>query len=101
METTCVAGESLIDLALALRELKPTRESDGWVQIQGEVPVEIGAPLWRALMRIEAELLSEDADRVDPENGLEIRSHDERGYDAFVELIRRLGEATSLPRTTH
>ena len=51
----------------------------------------------RALMRVEAELLLEDADAhvsVDDE----VRTSDQRGFDAMVLLMRRTSEALTAAR---
>jgi hypothetical protein len=47
-------------------------------------------PLRRALMRVEAELLSEDADAVGTPQESQ-RSYEERAADAFVRLAEALG----------
>jgi hypothetical protein len=92
MKDTYVAGEPVKDLIRALVQSKRKTLPDGSVSLKLRLEPDVAAPLWRALMRVEAELLLEDADQLRPDNSDELRTEDQRRYDAFVELTRRLGE---------
>ena len=65
-------------------------ESDGLFHAQGQLEPDRGNPLRRALMRVEAELLGEDADAIGTAHEEE-RSHEQRAADALVRLSERLG----------
>jgi|GEM_PF-1336868 len=93
MKTTYVAGESAHDLIRALRQFEPTPQNGGMIEITACLERGEAVPLQRALMRIEAELLAEDADRVGIDDKPPPRSSAQRRADALVELVRRLGEA--------
>lgn len=89
-----VAGERLRDLIPALLEIG----ENSWIDDEGmwrsEVALEpeIGTPFGRALMRVEAELLLADADRLgEPE--VEERTPDQRRADALVALAARMEAA--------
>lgn len=93
-EARFVAGESLEAVARALIKLKLGREPDGTASFSGSFQPEEGAPLFAALMRIEAELLADDADEVSS-GRWNPRTTTQRRADALVELARRVGEAYS------
>jgi hypothetical protein len=52
----------------------------------------LGEPLMRAVMRVEAELMCEDAGRVGSPNA-EHRTYEQRAADAFVALALRVTDA--------
>ena len=84
-----VAGEPADVLLEALLHFKWRTRADGVVSVSFRLEPELGAPLARALMRIEAELLLADADGVGTEADQE-RTHDQRLVDALFELVERL-----------
>jgi hypothetical protein len=63
---------------------------DGSRHFSVRLEPERGNPLYRALMRVEAELLSEDADAVGTPHESQ-RSYEERAADALVRLAEALG----------
>lgn len=88
-----IAGESLDDLARALRNVKSTTRPNGSVHIRLRMERNVAPPLLRAVMRIESELLLEDADRLSGDSACDTRTPEQRGADAFVELARRYAGA--------
>jgi sugar diacid utilization regulator len=54
----------------------------------------LAQPFGRALMRVQAELLLEDADRLGQENWQD-RTHEQRAADAFVALALRVADAAN------
>ena len=89
-----VAGESLVLLIEALRCVEMDQRPDGSADVSFEVPPEPGAAMHRAIMRIEAELLLDDADALEV-GRREGRTADQRRHDAFVLLAVRVGEAVT------
>lgn len=87
-----VYGEPIDDLAQALVQCETGEEPDGLIRFSLELEPDEFAPLLRALMRAEADLLREDAERLRPPFGEE-RTEGQRRADALVELVRQLGEA--------
>jgi len=84
-----IYGEQASDLLLALTKLtdgmRITR--DGSYLFTARMDPTEAAPLRRALMRIEAELLCEDADQIGGAGEVE-RTYDERRGDALVRLVK-------------
>ena len=93
MDTTYVAGELADDLMRALAQVTTRTHADGSVSLEARLEPKVAAPLWRALTRVEAELLVEDADQVRADNGEDLRTAARRRADALLELTRRLAEA--------
>lgn len=81
-----VAGESIELLRAALAKLHHRTTSDGMVELTGSLEPELGNPLWRAVLRIERELLAQDAAQGVPD----ARTTEQRRADAFVLLVERL-----------
>jgi len=82
-----VDGESVDSLVEIFHYFHTHREPNGLTKVTAEqVPLAVMAPFLRALMRGEARLLKEDADRVG-EDALEPRSPDQRRVDALVDLV--------------
>lgn len=93
MTPTLIAGEPVDVLIEALQqvELQPTR--NGMSSMSMRLAPRLAAPFLRALMRVEAELLLDDADRLATEDQ-EDRSHEQRAADAFVALALRVSGAS-------
>lgn len=93
--STQVCGEPLDTLLQFLPYVKTSKGLGGLVRVTAEdVPNKVIAPFTRALMRMEAKLLRQDADQVD-EGCAEPRTADERRADAFVELIMNMSAANN------
>jgi len=93
MTTDHVCGEPIEALLRAFARCDTSDEPDGMVHLNVELAPEEAAPLRRALMRIEADLLLEDADRVGELPFSEERTPGQRRADAIVELACRIGNA--------
>jgi hypothetical protein len=87
-----VAGEPVSVLARALAQFTMAPTGDGMVSFDARLEPELGAPLQRALMRVEAELLFEDAGLVTPGHGA-VRTPSNRRADAMVALVLRVSDA--------
>ncbi len=90
--TPVVAGEPARVLFLALKDLQFERDDDGMAHYSLKVEAPLGAPLQRALMRVEAELLLQDAASVTTAQG-EDGTAEQRRCDAFVALALRVCDA--------
>ncbi len=93
MKTTYVAGESAHDLIRALRQFELIPQNGGMIEVTACLALGEAVPLQRALIRTEAELFAEDADRVGIDGKPPPRGSAQRRADALVELVRQLGEA--------
>ncbi|HYW61971.1 MAG TPA: DUF222 domain-containing protein [Bradyrhizobium sp.] len=87
-----VGGEPCELLRRAIARLTMTRGPNGEGVLAGKLPQELAEPFTRALMRIEAEQLLNDADLLKATIG-ETRTQSERRADAFTALVRRLYES--------
>jgi len=89
-----VAGEPAGVILKVLMGMRDTvvPDVDGMVSIQATIPHEHAAVLLRAIMRVEAELLLADADKVGP-SAAEPRTPQQRRADAFVALALRVADA--------
>jgi hypothetical protein len=87
-----VAGEPSDPLIRALGQGTHRIAADGMWRFDLKVDPVLGAPLIRALMRVEADLLRNDADLVSVDCGEPTRTYDQRRADAFVVLVERLTE---------
>lgn len=93
-QPTKILGEDLETLLQMLPYFKTTKTRAGTVNVSAQrVPIEVIAPLLRALMRREARLLLEDAELV-TEKADEPRTPDQRRADAFVDLITTVSAAS-------
>ncbi|WP_084524238.1 hypothetical protein [Nocardia inohanensis] len=86
-----VAGERRADLMRALFYVSTEDAPDGGYIVTGDLPPEVAPPFVRAIMRIEAELLLQDAELVTVEEG-EPRTPEERRTDALIALLLRVDE---------
>ncbi|WP_193596915.1 DUF222 domain-containing protein [Microbacterium sp. YJN-G] len=96
-----VEGEPVHLLLDALQALRET-ESDveGMVQFEGQLSGDSGAALAHALGRIKAELQAADMRSFLPGGSRTTRTDGQRGADALILLIERLGNALD-PRPSH
>jgi uncharacterized lipoprotein YmbA len=92
-KSTTVYGERIEDLLPALFTIQDamTIDADGMYHASFALNAKDGAPLQRALMRVEAELLIEDADSIGSRH-FEDRTHGQRAADALVRLLQTIGE---------
>jgi hypothetical protein len=68
------------------------RQPDGRFKGSLQLDRELGDPLLRALIRVEAELLAEDADQIGRSDAAP-RTAEQRRADALVALALRLADA--------
>lgn len=87
-----VAGESRSVLREALTRLSTRRRADGGVEVNGELPAELGDPVERALGRLVEELRRHDERRGGP-----VRSERQLWPDAFMALVLRVADAGANP----
>lgn len=80
-----VAGESRAVLRDALAGMTTRRRPDGTLELVGDPPPELAAPLLRALARVEAELRADDERR-----GAEPRTGGRLHADALMALLLRV-----------
>ncbi|WP_067704379.1 hypothetical protein [Nocardia jejuensis] len=85
-----VAGEPRADLVRALSYVSTEDTPDGYI-VNGDLPPDIAPAFIRAIMRIEAELLLNDAELVTVEHG-EPRTPEERRTDALIALLLRVDD---------
>jgi hypothetical protein len=90
--STTVYGERIEDLLPALLTIKDamTIDADGMYSASFTLKPEDAVPLRRALMRVEAELLIEDADSIGCQHHQD-RTHEQRAADALVRLVQAIG----------
>lgn len=86
-----VAGEPIDDLRRALGYVRMHRTA-GEIAFDATIPGEEALPFVRALMRVEAELLLHEADRLTAPDA-PVRTDDERRADAFTALVLRVEDA--------
>jgi hypothetical protein len=91
-----IYGERIEDLLPGLRTIRDatTIGPDGMHRATFTLTSEDGAPLKRALMRVEAELLRDDADAVGCRR-FQVRTEGQRAADAFVRLVQAVGDRTA------
>jgi hypothetical protein len=89
-----VAGESALTLLEAFHQFKWRKARNGMQTASVSLEPRLGRPLMRALMRVEAELLLEDADRSG-QLGAEDRNYEQRTCDALLALALRVADALS------
>src|SRR5947199_8754590 len=87
-----VAGERSNALLHALGQVTYQTDVDGMWCFDLLVDPVVGAPLLRALMRVEAELLREDANWISADAPEPTRTEDQRRAAAFVVLVERIAE---------
>lgn len=84
-----IGGESRELLLQAITCLRVTKGPGGWGILSGQLPQHLAQPFTRALMRIEAELLLDDAEALTATVS-EPRTQSERRADALVAMVLRL-----------
>ena len=97
MKETRVAGEPALTLLEAFRHFKWKKARDGMQTASFSLEPRLGNPLIRALMRVEAEFLLQDADHYGQPDA-EQRTYEQRACDALVALGLRVADALQLPR---
>jgi hypothetical protein len=88
-----IAGERVHALVAALVQLKTQPARNDRLNLTLDLDGPAGAPLVRALMRIEAELLLADTDDIAPLGGPPFRTPEQRRADALVALVCRVDDA--------
>lgn len=93
-----IYGEATEDLLPALAAFADAMhvDSEGMFHASVVLAPKVGLPLQKALMRAEAALMLEDADRIGSLR-YEDRSHEQRAYDAFMRLVQAIGEDPAIP----
>ena len=88
-----IYGETLEDLLPGLLAIAEAMHigADGMFHASFKLAQAEGQPLQKALMRAEAALMLEDADRIGSV-GYEDRTYEQRAHDAFMHLVRAIGE---------
>lgn len=87
-EATTIEGEDPWAIFDALVQMRQGTGGDGLVTFDLELPSEEMAPVRRAHMRIQAELLLEDAASWSGPD-IDARTDDQRSFDAFELLVHR------------
>ncbi len=93
MTSSHVAGEPVEHLARAFRHITTRPGRDGSVRIHADLAYSDAAPLLRAIMRTEAELLLDEAAQIGDDGPLDERAPEERRAEAFVLLAVRVRDA--------
>lgn len=88
-----VAGESLGDLVAVMSSLELGEHADGLTDLHLRLNAHEAAILRRALMRLEAEMLLDDADALNAATVTTARTPEQRLHDAFMLLVERIIEA--------
>lgn len=88
-----VAGEDLGVLVEAFQRIKLREAPDGMFKGTFRLPAALGDPFVRALQRVEAELLLEDADMIGVTPYCDRRTEAQRRADAMVLLVTRVAAA--------
>lgn len=89
-----IAGEALEDLIAVMRNVQLGDQEDGLTEASLVLNDAEAVILHRALMRVEAELLLADADRLDEASLTSLRTPTQRRHDAFMVIVERVIEAT-------
>jgi hypothetical protein len=89
---SAVYGERVEDLLPGLLAIKDamTVDADGMCRASFTLTPQDGPPLQRALMRVEAELLIEDADSIGCQHFVD-RTQGQRSADALIRLLHATG----------
>ncbi|HET6964104.1 MAG TPA: DUF222 domain-containing protein [Acidimicrobiales bacterium] len=90
-----IYGETLEDLLPGLIAVAEAMQigADGMFHASVKLAPREGRPLHKALMRVEAALMLEDADRIGSV-GYEDRTYEQRAHDAFMRLVQAIGGAS-------
>jgi hypothetical protein len=89
MDGIDIEGEPVGLLVEALREFEWEPARDGMVHARADLEPRLWHPLLRALLRIESELIAEDAEMIGTP-GWHLRSYEQRSADALVTLADRM-----------
>lgn len=90
MPNQLIAGEPVEALVSALQQFTFKRKPNGMVHFNVRLEPALARPFRRALMRIEAELLVDDADQLRGTTPMEERTPEQRSTDAIVALAQRI-----------
>jgi len=88
-----VAGEPAVALVRAFLKFMTVTLPDGRVWVNAELDGNEGAPLARALMRVEAEFLVKDAEKISADGRVPTRTPAQRRADALVAVVLRVQNA--------
>ena len=93
-----VYGETIEDLLPGLVAIIGSMRlgADGMCHMDATLAPKDGMPVQKALMRAEAALMLEDADRIGSVQ-YEDRTYEQRAADAFVRLVQSMGDDPSIP----
>ena len=96
-----VYGEHIGDPLPGLRAFMDaaTTDDDGWYHSSVTLEPAVAQPLMRAMTRVEAELMLEDAEQIG-EAGYCERAPAQRSADAFVRLAVTIGQVASAHEPT-
>jgi hypothetical protein len=89
-----VAGEPVEALLEALLLFKWKEESNGMARGSARLEPRLAQQFFRALMRVQAEFMLEDANRLGTE-GFEDRTNEHRAADALIALALRITNAAA------
>lgn len=89
-----VAGESARRVLAALVSSDRWEDDDGMYRMEMSLAEAEAAPLVRAFMRVDAELELADANLVG--TGVVVRTQEQRGADALVEVAKRARRALAI-----
>lgn len=98
IQSQTVYGEAIEDLLPGLVTIAGAMQfgADGMFRADVTLAPKEGLPLQKALMRAEAALMLEDADRIGSLT-YEDRTYGQRAHDAFVRLVEAIGEGPGDP----
>ena len=94
-----MAGEPVDKLLQALLLFRFRPGKDGMMHFKVKLEPELAVPFNRALMRVDAELLLDDADHLTADNAKDLRTDTQRHADAVVALALRVTAAADALRT--
>jgi hypothetical protein len=93
-----IYSEAIEDQLPGLLAIAGAMQVDGEGMCRAAVTLapEEGLPLQKAMMRAEADLMLEDADRIGSAQ-YEGRSYEQRVHDAFMRLVQAIGANPAIP----
>ena len=97
MIETLVAGEPAETLLEVLQQIGFRKRSNSMTRLDACLEPRLGDPLYRALLRVQAKLLLQDADAFGKLHA-DIRTHEQRAADALGALVLRVSDALPKPQ---